>query len=246
MADTRGQIKQSVELNVGRENQELENGLCNEALKVALIEHPFDDAASQPADFTITEDATSVSISGTSNIITIITARIVQASGDLNAVLKMKNRTWWDSHVVNPEDNQKGWPEYGLHFGTSIFLDRPAEANMELRLRVTTEQSFTTDATACPIALLDLFVIKYVTGMYFKQLKQFNASREWLNEAVGSSFYRSGSQRKVGGLLHAAIDSDKANIAEEMTALETHRRDGISIENQITGHSDNGNIRTWH
>jgi hypothetical protein len=245
MAETRGQIKQSVELNVGRENQELENKLCDEALKIALIEHPFDDAQSQPSDFTITEDATSVDISGTTNIITIVTARIVQASGDLNDILKMKNRTWWDRHVINPEDNQKGWPEFGLHFGTNIVLDRPAESNLELRLRVTTEQTFTTDATACPISLLDMFIISYVTGKYFKQLKQFNASREWLNEAVGQDFYKSGSRRKVGGLLQSAIDSDKANIAEEMTALEVQRDRGISIENQITGHGDNGNIRTW-
>lgn len=246
MAETRGQIKQTVELNVGRENQELENKYCDEALKVALVEHPFDDAQSEPADFTITEDATSVNISGTANIITIVTARIVQASGDLNEILKMKNRTWWDRHVINPEDNQKGWPEFGLHFGTSIVLDRPAESGLELRLRVTTEQTFTNDSTACPIALLDTFVTTYVTAKYFKQLKQFNAAREWMNEAVGPDFYKAGGQRKVGGLLQSAIDSDKANIAEEMTLLETSRDRGIAIENQITGHGDYGNIRTWH
>jgi hypothetical protein len=246
MSETRGQIKQTVELNVGRENQELENKLCDEALKVALVEHPFDDAVSQPSDFTITEDATSVSIAGTTDIITIVTARIVQASGDLNKVLKMKNRTWWDRRVINPEDNQKGWPEFGLHFGTSIILDRPAESNLELRLRVSTEQKFTTDSTACPIALLDTFVVTYVTAKYFKQLKQFNAAREWMNEAVGPDFYKAGNRRKVGGLLQSAIDSDKSNIAEEMTLLETTKAQGVAVENLITGHGDYGSIREWH
>jgi hypothetical protein len=243
MADTRDTIKNVVELNIGRSNTVLENRLCDEALKIALLAHPFDDGTSQPSDFTITEDATSVDISGTSNILTIVTARIVQASGDLNAKLKLKNRTWWDEHVLNPEDNQKGWPVYGLHFGTNIVLDRPAESNLELRLRVTTDKVFDNDNTVCPIAVLDKFVIKYVTAQMFKQLKQFNAAKEWRKEALGPYFDTKG---EPGGFLLAAINCDKANIAEEMEIDTVTDQGGVSILNEITGHGDNGNVRTWH
>ena len=243
MAETRAYIKEVVELNVGRHNDALENKLCDEALKIALNIHPFDDAISQPSDFTITEDATSVSIASVSDVMTIVTARIVQADGDFNDILKMKNRTWWDRNVVNPEDNQKGWPKYGLHFGTDIILDRPAESNLELRLRLTTKQTFTNDNTECPIALLDGYVIKYVTAGLFKQLKHFEAAKEWRKEALGPFFDMRG---EPGGLLLVAINLDKANIAEEMQLRQEAERKGIPIQNLITDHDDYGNIRTWH
>ena len=119
MAYVRSQIKGVVELNIGRRNEPLENKLCDEALKVALTAHPFNDAISIPSDFTITEDDTDVDISGTTNIITVVTARIVDADGASNNKLIMKNRTWWDSHVVNAEDNPKGRPVYGLRAGST-------------------------------------------------------------------------------------------------------------------------------
>ena len=244
MAYVRSQIKGVVELNIGRRNEALENKLCDEALKVALTVHPFNDGISIPSDFTITEDATSVDISGTTNIITLVTARIVEADGDKNTKLIMKNRTWWDTHVINQEDNQKGWPVYGLRTGSTIYLDRPAESGLELRLRVTTEQVFATDNTTCPIALLDTFVIKYVTAQMFKQLKQFEAAMHWRSEALGPYFDTRG---EPGGLLLEAINSDKADIAEEMNMSDGQsQRDGISILNNITGHGDINNVRTWH
>lgn len=243
MADRRSTIKQSVELNIGRANDPLENILCDEALKVALLAHPFDDSVIQPSDFTITTNATDVDISGVSNILTIVTARILQVTGDLYLPLKLKNRTWWDIHVVNPEDNQIGWPEYGLHFGTNITLDRPAESNLKLVLRLTTDKVFDNDNTECPIAVLDKFVIKYVTAQMFKQLKQFNAAKEWRQEALGPYFDTRGDP---GGFLLAAINCDKANIGEEMSMLETPGNKATSILNEIGGHDDEGNTRGWY
>lgn len=244
MALVRSEIKEMVELNVGRSNEALENKLCNEALQVAGIAHPFCDAISVPSDFTITEDEISVDISGTTNILTVVTARIVEADGDRNTKLKMKNRTWWDTHVINPEDNMKGWPEYGLRAGSTLHIDRPAQSGLELRLRVSTKQTFAQDGTECPIALLDTFVVKYVTAQIFKQLKQFEAAREWRIEALGPYFDAKG---EPGGLLLEAINTDKADIAEEMSLGPEHVSSrGIAILNDITGHGDNGNVRTWH
>jgi len=242
MADTRGQIKESIELNVGRENQTLENKLCDEALKVALTVHPFDDAISQPSDFTIVENSVRVDISSISDLITIVTARIVQSDGDLNELLHLKNRTWWDREVINPEDNARGWPKYGLHFGNYIYFDRPVESNLKLRLRVATEKKFDNDSVECPIALLDKFVIVYATAKFFKQLKQFNAANEWMREAVGPYFY---NNNKVGGLLLSAIEIDKANIAEEMELMKGTGKQGLPIQNNNDWHDDYGNIRAW-
>jgi hypothetical protein len=242
VADTRNTIKTQVELNVGRSNDALENLLCDEALQIALSAHPFDDATTEPTDLTITTSSTEVSISSITNIFTIVSARIVEASGDQNTILILKNRLWWDEHIVNPEDNQQGWPKYGLHFGTNIYLDRPADSNLKLRLRVTRKQTFTDDNAACPITLLDKFVVKYVTAQMFKQLKQFEAAREWRSEALGPIFDLKG---EPGGLLLATIQLDKANVAEDMSLRVPSERAGISVENLIESHSDYGNIRSW-
>lgn len=243
MAKNRGKIKEVVELNVGRANDQLENELCDEALDLAITVHPFDDSVTTPSDISITEDSVSVDISSIEDIKTIVTARIVETSGQRNLILKLKNRTWWDNFVVNPEDNQKGWPVYGLHDGTTIKLNCPAEDNLSLRLRVSINQTFDNDNTECPIALLENFVIKFVTAGVFKQLKQFDAAKEWRSEAVGPLFDIKG---EPGGLLLAAITNDKSNIGEETSLLEVPQQNGLSIRNLIVGHEDYGNIRTWH
>jgi len=244
MADTRFQIKEIVELNVGRSNEALENVLCNEALKMALIVHPFTDAASVPSDFTLTEDATSVSIAATENIVDVISARIVEASGSLNTSLIMKNRFWWDKHIINPEDNQKGWPVYGMRAKSVIHFDRPLESGLELRLRLTTEQTFTNDNTECPIGVLDKFVIKYVTAQMFKQLKQFDVAKEWRAEALGPYF---DGKSIPGGLLLSAISLDKADTAEEMQVSRSPiSNGGTAILNNITGSDNYGNTEVWY
>ncbi len=243
MAMTRHKIKSLVELNVGRSNDQLENKLCDEGLAIALDIHPFQDAVSMPADITITEDNTDVDISAITNIVTVVTARIVQASGDSNEKLVMKNQTWWDTFIVNAEDNQKGWPQYGLRKGTTIYLDRPAESNLELRLRVTRTQTFSTDNTECPIALLDKFLVKYVTAEMFAKLKQWESAEMWRKKALGPYFDTRG---EPGGFLAAAISIDKADIAEEMQMQDQEHETGVSVRNLISGHDDYGNIRKWH
>jgi len=244
MAWTRHKIKRMVEMNLGgRSNDELENMLCDEALDIALDNHNFGDAISIPSDITITEDAISVNISAVTNLKNIVTARIVQASGDLNKKLIMKNRTWWDTFVVNPEDNQKGWPNYGLRAGTTIHIDRPAESNLELRLRVTTIQKFSTDNTECPIAILDKFIVKYVTSEMFAKLGQHEKARDWRSKALGTYFDTRG---EPGGFLAMAISHDKADIAEELNMREQEHIEGISVRNDNDWHDDYGNVRVWH
>lgn len=243
MSMKRHKIKDLVELNVGRHNDDLENKLCDEGLALALDIHPFQDATSVPSDISITEDATSVDISDVSNIVTVVTARIVQADGSSNEKLILKNRTWWDTFVVNAEDNQKGWPAYGLRAGSIMYLDRPAESNLELRLRVTTTQTFATDNTACPIALLDTFLVKYVTAEFFAQLKQWETSEMWRKKALGPYFDTRGDP---GGFLANAINRDKADIGEEMHMQDQEHETGLSIRNDITTHDDYGNVRSWY
>jgi len=244
MARTRSEIEALVELNTGRtEKDTLMHSLCDTALKLAVIKHPFKDSCSQPSDFTITEDATSIDISATTGIIRVVTARIVEADGSLNKRLWLKERQWWDEHVINPEDNQKGWPEFGFRFGTNIILDRPARSNLELRLRVSTTPTFTDGDTECPIELLDIFVEQYVTAYIFHSIEQDKSFSFWKSEALGPNYDRG----RVGGSLLAAINADTFEPAQETSMGGRYISDNaIAIRNLITDHERYGETDIWY
>jgi len=248
MARTRSEIQDLVSLHTGYSTTAkgtLMDALCDSALKLAIMKHSFRDSISTPDDFTIDEDSTSVDIESVSNLIHIVTARIVEADGSRNKVLKMKNRTWWDRHVINPEDNQKGWPNFGLRYGTKVYLDRPANSGLELRLRVSTSQSFADDDTECPVDVLELFVEKYVTAGVFLSVENPQSYLFWKSEALGPLYDRG----IVGGELLNAINADKFDTSEE---LQIERDDiglrdrGIAVENLITGHDRYGETDTWY
>lgn len=245
MARTRGEIKALVELHTGRTKDALENSECDSGLKIALMRHHFKDAQSIPSDFTITEDAISVDISSISGLRNIVTARIVQADGTRNKLLKLKTRTWWDEQVINPEDNGKGWPEYGIRVGTTIVLNRPSESGIELRLRITSDQTFTDDNTECPIDSLDIFIEHYVTAMVFKSIENDEMYKHWIASAMGLRYLIDGT---LGGALADAIlgDEDLAlDLNVEPADKLSDRSGGISVRNLVTGHDDYGNTRTW-
>ena len=195
-ARTRGEIKALVESHTGHTKDDLENSLCDTALKIALLQHAFKDAQSSPSDIAITTEAITVDISSISDLVNVVTARLVQADGTRNQILKFKTKTWWDEHVINAEDNQGGWPVYGSRWGSTILLDRPTEAGIELRLRITTIQSFTNDSTVCPIALLDIFIEQYVTAEVFSDLENHESAKHWMRKALGIQYEANG---KVGG-----------------------------------------------
>ncbi len=244
MSRTRAEIKTLVHSHTGRTKDTLESSLCDSALKLAGHAHPFKDSQTDAADQTITEDTTSVDISSLSAI-HIVTARIVEASGSRNQKLIMKSVHWWDEHVVNPEDNIKGWPVYGLHRGGSVVLDRPAESGLELRLRITTIQTFASDGTACPIAILDLFVEDFVTAGVFKDLTLTDQFLFWHRSALGSQFEINGN---IGGLLKLAIESDATDISEEFNMEPSSRAQmpGLSILNNISSHDNYLGYASWY
>lgn len=247
-ARTRAQIKTLVESHTGHTKTALENSLCDSALKFALLRHSFKDAQSVPSDIAITEDTTSVSIAAVTGLISVVTARIVEASGSRNRILKLRTRNWWDEHVVNPEDNMKGWPEYGLRVGSTIEFDRPCESGLELRLRVTTEQTFLSDSTICPIAVLDLFVEFFVTAHVFLDLENDSSYQRWIHRALGLRYLVDGT---IGGELENAVKTDGlGDTAFELKAeapdLPGTHEAGVSIQNLIEGHDDYGNTRWWY
>ena len=244
MARTRAEIKTLVHSHTGRTKDSLESSLCDSALKLAGHAHPFKDSQTDAADQTITEDETSVDISSL-NAIHVISARIVEADGMRNQALIMKSVNWWDKHVVNAEDNTKGWPLYGLHRSNTIYLDRPCEGGLELRLRITTIQIFTNDSTECPISILDLFVEDFVTAGVFKDLTLTEQFMFWHRSALGNQFEINGN---IGGLLNIAIESDKKDIADEHNMEPSSRlnRQGLSILNNIDGHDNEGNYASWY
>ena len=219
MARTRTQIKALAVLNTGRSDKDtLMNSICDTALKIAVAKHPFHDIVKLCDDITITEDNTTVDISApevssvaiTDDIYDLVTARIVEASGTRNYLLPLTNRQWWDENVINPEDNNKGWPVVGLKVGTNLHLDRPAESNLELRLRLSTIPTFASDATECPIKVLDIFVEQYVTAMTYLSLGQRDEYVSWYIMALGRRY----DQGEVGGTLLQAVNSDKGDTAE--------------------------------
>ena len=245
MARIRSEIKTLVESYTGRTKDALENSLCNTALKIALLRHPFKDAQSIPSDFTITEDATSIDISSISGLRNIVTARIVEADGTRNKILKFKTRSWWDANVINPEDNGKGWPDYGIRVGKTVVIDRPSASGLELRLRITTDQVFALDSTECPIDVLDIFVEHYVTAMIFKSLENDEMYQYWMASAMGLRYLIDGT---IGGSLADAIadDTDPAlDLKVEPHDKPSERSGGVSVRNLVTGHDDYGNIRWW-
>jgi hypothetical protein len=241
LAKTRTQIKTTVDNNTGRgtEKATLIETLCDEGLKVALLEHPFRDARSTHADVSITEDATTVDISAITSLVDILTVRVVEASGVQNKPLLMRDDVWWSTHVINAEDRLKGWPEFGLKDGTSILIDRPADDNLELRLRVTTEQTFANDAAECPIGVLDTFIGQYATAYVFLSIEDLDKYNYWKRIALGWKW----DDGVVGGSLKHAIDNDKRSAAEE-TSFEppilAPRVQGISVQNLISGHDNYG------
>jgi len=185
MARTRAQIKTLVISHTGKSDKDtLESSLCDSALKHACLKHTFEDSRSTPTDVTITEDANSCALpSGTREIITV---RIVNTVTDASALLTLKPQPWWDKFIITPEDNMKGWPIYGLRFGTNLILDRPAEANLSARFRVSIIPTFASDSTECPIDILDLFVEYYVTAHVFLSLEDKENFIFWLNQAKGA------------------------------------------------------------
>ena len=242
MARTLGAIKTLVEGHTGRTKASLETALGDSALKVATMNHPFKDTHSTPSDFTITEDAYEVDISAVSPI-HILTAQIVQADGTRNSWLKMKQQEWWDEFVVNPEDNIKCWPRYGLLRGSSIFLNGPAESGLELRLRISTIPTFADDDTECPIELLDIFVEYYMTAGVFMEMTNIEKAIFWKREALGP-FYERG---KVGGELLNAINADKFGRADElvMGGPKEIGDPGLAVRNLIDGHPRYGETHLW-
>lgn len=246
MAKTREQIRTSVGYNTGRgvEKESLINSLCNEALKVACNAHAFRDSRSEPSAFSITEDATSVDISTITGLIHIVTARIVEDSSNSYQPLIMKERSYWDRYIVDPSRNQKGWPMYGLRWGTTVILDRPSESGLSLKLVVSTEQSFSADSTECPVAILDTFVTQYATAFVFLSIENVESYNFWKRLALGPRW----DEGIVGGTLLHAVQTDKYDLSEEMKA-ETYLPEGprgVSIRNLLSGHDDYGNVRTWY
>ena len=245
MARTRLQIKVLVRSHTGRTKDTLENSLCDSALKLALLKHPFNDAISTPADFTLTEDATTLDISSVSAF-KIVTARIVEADGKINRPLTLKNRTWWDEHVVNAEDNIKGWPVYCLRTADTITFDRPIiRSGLELRLRITTEQTFTDDTTVCPIAVLDLFVEKWVTAEVFLDVGNQERHLFWKVQALGPRYEKG----EIGGALRDAINFDLFEIAEELKMGDdglVRPNVGLAVQNLIPWHDRFNKIDSWY
>ncbi len=179
MARTRDEIEALVEIHTGKTDKDtLMHSLCDNALKAAILKHTFEDTRSTPSDVTTTEADTECDLpTGTRELISV---RVIDSAVDANTLLILKPQTWWDKYIINPEDNGQGWPKYGLRFGTELLFDRPVNANITFRFRISTIPTFTSGSTECPIDVLDLFVEYYVTAFVYLSLENTDKYIFWL------------------------------------------------------------------
>jgi hypothetical protein len=129
----------------------------------------------------------------------------------------------------------KGWPDYGLRWGSTIKLNRPADSGLELRLRVTTEQTFAADSTVCPIYVLDKFVEQYATAQVYAELENWDSAHQWSAMARDSLTRAIEVDESGDTALDVASSGDGSAICNR----------GVSVNNLITGHDDYGNTRWW-
>jgi hypothetical protein len=246
MAKTRTQIKAMVQeyTKRGVEKATVIENACDEALKIAIGLHPFKDAESDPSDITISADAVSVALTTISNLVHIVSARVLEAASSRTMPLSLRDRVWWDRNVINPSDNSAGWPLYAMKRGTTLYIDRPAQSGLTLRLRVVTDQVFATDATVCPVAVLDNFIVDYATYKVFAAIENATSAMFWRTVALGPNFENPSvpESARIGGSLMLAINSDKYDLADDMQAGRAPTtQDGLSVENLTTGDTD-----TWY
>ena len=242
MARTRDEIEAIVELHTGKSDKEtLMHGLCDNALKYAEQRHTFDDSVKLSKDISITEDATSVALptedvdSVALTTREVVTVRLIATDTDLNRWLFIKNRRWWDTHIVNQEDNLKAWPMFGMRVGADLILDRPCRASLTARFRVSKFLSFATGTTECPVTLLEIFVEHYVTAMVFLSLEDVEKYHFWMEIAVGTK----GQQARniVGGSLGVAIEADEREAANSDYLGQFppgYRRGGITVTSGLS------------
>ena len=211
MARTRAEIKTSVVSNTGFAGKDATlNSLCDDALKVALFKHSFVEATKERT-WAITESAVQVQIQGTGGddddsdnfkVTDILSARIIDTDADGFCRLTLKNRIWFSKNFPSPEDNDEGWPSFGVRFGDYIRFERPVEKDRSLYLWATNILSFTDDSTECPIDLLDLYVTEYVTAFAFLNTHEDQFYKQRLNIA--------------NGFLADAIEADRPTAEELM------------------------------
>jgi len=175
---------------------------------------------------------------GDSNAVATVTSD-PGVGGSKNSFLKMKNRQWWDRNIVNPEDNQKGWPDFGIRVGTSISLDRPLNDDLTLRLRVSDIPTYSGDDAETPISGIDIFVEQYVTAMVYLSLGMTDKYLPWYMLALGRDYDRG----KVGGSLLHAINKDKfsASDSRNVDGGRTYSSKGTTIYD-----TDNDRTSTWY
>ncbi len=254
MARTRLQTQTDVILNTGRSDKATYiDRQCDNALKIACTKHTFNDSLHLADDLTLTESATSVSLSSLTEssvalgtTLDIITARIVQANGTMNRILTLKNRQWWDREVINPEDNGQGWPIYGMKFGSNMVFNRPLDDGLELRLRVQTIPTYAGDSTECPIEVLDTFVEMFVTAMTFLSLGMIDQYVSWYIMALGRDYDK---KSIPGGALLAAINKDRTLAGESKNmgrGSDRLRENGVSVLNDTVGEPNYSNYATWY
>lgn len=221
MARTRGEIKTLVKAHTGwtdrTDKDSVIESFCNSALKYAIMEHDFQDVITTTSgESDVTTGATSIDLSSYSPaVFKIITARLIKSSSSSDEYLKLylRDRQWWDKHVVDPDSHSQGTPTDAFFDGDTLHLNRPCEPGWIVRLRYSSIKTYTDDSTETPSEYLDLFVEYKVTADLFLDLENIEKYRFWEARAIGLD------SKYPGGELARAIRADEREAARRREVM---------------------------
>jgi hypothetical protein len=212
------------------------------------MEHPFRDLTTTTSSETeVTQSALSVDLSAFDPAVyKIVSARLLRVANatEQGYHLPIRNRIWWDKFVIDPSNDTEGIPTYILHSGSSVYFNRPIEADWKLRLRYSSINTYTSDSTETPSELLDLFVEYKVTADLFFDLEDMEKFALWNRRAIGNN------PEYPGGELGRAIRADDREAGKEhgLTRPWELGRPLIGITTYDlgwTGSSEHNQYRSW-
>jgi len=226
MALTRTQIKTLVQSYTGKLNKAtLIETLCDLALNEAVRKYPFDSSrlsspissaeATETHRSMIQTVADEVEITLPATVVNLISVELLDTSTDVSYSVALKPDWWFAKLAGSNQYETQGIPEYACRQGGVLKFNRPFDAVYTVRIRYSWYPVFEEDDDENPIAVLDTFLVDYVTAHVFLSIEDKDNFAVWMVKAVGSDF-----NDWQGGAFADAVKADKDEYAKETTLMD--------------------------